>query len=376
MNASAFDVGAVALVPIRRLSPSRYLAFRECPLREAYSASAIERLLPRAAAARLGTAIHRLLEFASRPAATELSSESARRALDQFIAEQESLMDTSPSERLLLPLATHARDYEVRHQRAVGAAVRLAHSAAGQPLSAGRRLRPRTQGSELWVASADDLVGGYIDEVVSEPEGVVLRDYKTGLAAVPGTRAAAEGWTQLQLYAVLYAESTGVWPLRLEIVPLDGPPVASGVEPAACTALLAEARALLLETNSVTSTASYQEGAYLLGRPAPGTCRRCEYRPACLPYAASEREEDESWPSDVIGTVIARHPLRNGRLLFEVLTDQGRRQVVRGIADDSERHPRLAFFQPGSRCGFFSLAGNRRCGALFETDMTVLVAYS
>jgi hypothetical protein len=285
-------------------------------------------------------------------------------------------MDISSADRVLLPLATHVRDYEVRCQRAVAAAVRLAPKSPRQAATVGGRVAQRTEGSEVWVASTDGLFGGYVDEVVREPGGVVLRDYKTGLASVPGTPAADEAWVQLQLYAAIYAESAGVWPSRLEIVPLEGPPFSRAVEPTSCVILLSEARALLLKTNDALRRLPYRDAAEALARPLPDTCRRCEYRPTCPAYATHPRGTDPSWPNDILGTVVARHPLRNGRLLFEVLDVEGGRQVARGISDDGDRHPALRLLQAGARCGFFSLAGDRLSGALTETAMTVLVAYS
>lgn len=375
MSASAVDIDAVTLLPLRRLAPSRYTAFKDCPLREVYSTTRIERLLPRAAASYLGTAIHRLLEFAAAPADEPLSSEVASRVLDRFVAEQESIMEESPTDQLVLPISTHVRDFEVRRRRAIAAAVQSAAKPGVRPVCIGRSSVPRRHGSEVWVASADGLIGGYIDEVAQTSDGVLLRDYKTGLAGIPGTPEADEAWEQLALYAALYAEATGVWPTLLEVVPLEGAPSESSVRLDACRALLREAKALLLETNAVLESTPHRQAAEVLARPDPDTCRRCGYRPTCPVYIRQDRPNDATWPNDIIGTVRARHPLRNGRLLFEITDAQGVLAVVRGVSDDADRHPAIALLQPGTRCGLFSLSGNRQGGAFTETDQTTVIVY-
>jgi len=52
--------------PLTRVSPSRYTAMKNCLLREVWTASGNEPLLPASPLAELGTVIHQLLEAAGR----------------------------------------------------------------------------------------------------------------------------------------------------------------------------------------------------------------------------------------------------------------------------------------------------------------------
>lgn len=371
------DPRALGLTPIARLGPSRFAAFRGCALREAYRAARVNPLLPPAPASYLGSAIHRFLAFAAVRSHTALTEASARRALDQFIAEQESRVD-EPFAAHLLPLSSSVADYQVRCQRAVAAAVRLSGIARPAQTVAPARSSssPRLFGPEVWVASSDGLLGGYVDEITKEEDGVVLRDYKTGLAAVPGSPEADEAWLQLYLYAALFAESAGVWPVRLELVPLEGEPSSQTPDHPRCTALVAEAKSLLARTNSlIASRKRAADAGQALASPAGPTCGHCAYRPLCSAYIASDHA-DREWPNDLVGIVAARHPLRNGRLLFELRDVQGKSVIVRGITNDADRHPAIELVQPGARGGFFSVAGDRAGGTLTETARTTLVAYA
>ena len=52
--------------PIKRISPSRFISLRECALREVWTANRQPSLLPTSPVAKLGTAIHKLLELAGK----------------------------------------------------------------------------------------------------------------------------------------------------------------------------------------------------------------------------------------------------------------------------------------------------------------------
>src|ERR1017187_7503515 len=55
-----------AVAPLGRISPSRYLSLKECRLREVWAANHVAVMLPISARARLGSAIHSLLEEAGK----------------------------------------------------------------------------------------------------------------------------------------------------------------------------------------------------------------------------------------------------------------------------------------------------------------------
>lgn len=57
--------------PLKRISPSRFISLRECALREVWTANRQPSLLPTSPVAKLGTAIHKLLELAGKSTASQ-----------------------------------------------------------------------------------------------------------------------------------------------------------------------------------------------------------------------------------------------------------------------------------------------------------------
>jgi RecB family exonuclease len=369
MTNGAEPLASVVLQPLKRLGPSRFSAFRECPLREVFRASDVPRLLAPAGAAHLGSVIHRLMEAAAgRSALTEAA---AADLFDHLLAEEETRMSESPQSRAAVPLARSVADYEVRRLRAIRAAVspETVRGATG-PLQV---TATAPVGSEIWVASADGGVGGFIDEACSRSGGVVLRDFKSGAAARRDSPQYRSAIVQLQLYAALYAEAWGIWPTAIEIVPVGGEPYIEQVSAEECAQLLATAKDMLRACNTAVEEMAPAEAMRQLGHPAPDVCRYCEYRPLCAPYIAARGGEGE-WPRDAIGTITRRDSLRNGTLLFG-LNDDETPNYVRGVSNSEMRHPALSLVQIGRRAGFFNVAGSREHHSYAESHATTIVAY-
>jgi|ERR1043165_97639 hypothetical protein len=359
---------AVRLAPLKRLAPSRFHAFSACRLREVFRASGIPRVLAAPGAAHLGTVVHRLLE---RAAAAAVTASEAEALFAQLVADEETKMLESAAERGAVPLARSVRDFEVRKRRAIHAASEPKRAVQPRgPVRPGHESRLRV-GTEIWVESTDGIVGGYIDEVDAQADGIVIRDHKTGAAARRGSEAFESARQQLQLYAALYAETTGTWPVRMEIVPVDGAPEAETVDQSACAALLASARGAVEECNALL-VADPGRGGAQLACPAPPTCTQCEFRPLCAAYRRA-RENSGDWPRDVIGTIQFSERLRNGTLLFRVEDDRGDLAIIRGITDDRNAHQALAVLHDGSRAAFFNLLGGRNGASYAQSPRTMIV---
>jgi hypothetical protein len=366
MTSGGVVFGAVVFQPLKRLAPSRFAAFQECPLREAFRAAGAPRLLAPAGAAHLGSVMHKLMETVSTGAA--LTEAAAAEAFDHLVGEEEARMAASPQSRRAVPLSRSVADFHVRRLRAIHAAANAparraaAHQGAGGPPT----------GAEIWVATKDGDVGGFIDEVVNRTGGIVLRDFKTGMAAHRGSPQYARALVQLQLYAALYAEAWAVWPVELEVVPIGGAPLAELVDAGACSALLASAREALHSANAVLTGAGLLDVVARLAHPAPEACRYCDYRPLCAPYLAA-RGGDGEWPRDVAGVIVRRDALRNGTLLFGV-QDGAVTAHIRGISSDPARHAALPLAVIGSTAGFFNLSGSREHHSYMEVQNTTIVS--
>lgn len=371
---------APALQPFRRASPSRYTSLRECALREAWSLCWRPPLLPKSPAARLGTTIHGLLESASKGELEDGRASILQLRWDALLQSTEYAMSQSWLEKSLLPLRLSVPDFEVRRLRGLASAAAIAEDVRD---SRRRLSADRTTGNEVWVASGNGLVGGYIDCVVETATDLIIRDFKTGaiLDADEPDSVKACYQDQLKLYAALYQSSFGRWPTRLELIPLRGAAIRLSFTPAECLALLNAASTFLEQLNEKIeqlklATDPMVQPAYALAAPAPDTCRFCEYRPACLPY--HERRgmaTTENWPRDVIGELVELRPLGNGKLSLSVSDPSlGPPVNVRGIDPDHDRHPALPFLQSQQDVALYNLRASSNPHTFGETVSTVVYA--
>ena len=288
----------------------------------------------------------------------------------------ERSMADSWVERPLQPLRLSVPDFEVMRLRAVKRAAELAEIAGHSGTQA---TRARRTGSALWTVSADGLVGGYIDLVVEEPRGLVVRDFKTGLLLEPDEhgRVKSSYEVQLKLYAALYMNSFGRWPDHLELVPLSGAPVPIPFTHEECLSLLRIATALLCEVSKRVQAAQQSAGAddlVPLARPEPATCQFCLFRPACPAYRdARIARASERWPNDVLGQLLELRALGNGRLTIAV-DDQARQEVtrLRGVDPDPERHPALTSLKEGCTIAVSSVRPSTSPASFSELSATTI----
>jgi hypothetical protein len=367
MATDTWTAVGVALVPVRRIGPSRFAAWRACRLREACRAVVSDRVLPRPPAAHLGSVIHRLIETAS--ASPGLTIGAAEVLFGDLVTNEEGAMRGSAVERNGIPLSRSVRDFEVRRHRAIQAAVAASAGAIGHGGGGG----PQRTGTEVWIETGDGQVGGFVDEIVPQGGRLMIRDFKTGLAAKPGTPEQAEAFMQLKLYAAVYADAFGTWPDVLEIVPLQGEVTVIPVDRDECVELLREARRLLAETNAIIETCP--DARNVLATPASGTCRYCEYRPLCERYLTVDKASGE-WPRDVVGILSKVVQLKNGTLMVEVTDTTGTLIRVRGITADLSRHPELPGLIAGTKIGIFNIEGNRDVPNFSEGTATTIVTYA
>lgn len=333
-------------------------------------------LLPYAPQARLGTVVHKLVEYAGGTTFDQSSIGAALRSRwDELITQTEQEMQTSQLERHLVPLQNTIADFEVRRIRAMMFAELVAKNSEGRQEAAGERQNERF---EKWLESPSGLIGGSIDEIEKTNRGTIIRDFKSGIITEQdptsgGIRVKREYEIQLKLYAALYYMNFREWPVDLELVPLNGAPISISFVPEDCMAL-AELAERTLQTVNETVKNILKENAKLdsLASPAPDHCRYCSYRPACKTYQDIRRQsESENWPRDLWGTVLKVQKLRNGKigLLLEV---EGKQTIIRGLSSVPERHPALQNLQIGDAVAVFNLSGAYAASTYTEGIGTVL----
>lgn len=365
----------------RRVSPSRYTAMQACLLREVWTAAGNEPLLPPSPLAELGSVIHRLLEAAGRGQLHGGRKEKVDGTWDELVLDAERNMARSTLRQHQVPMSKSIPDFQVRRLRACRRAAKIAHDAFrandGRP-----RQSPQSTGFELWVESDDGQVGGYIDRVTMTEEGVVLCDYKSGAVLDSGTGDGSGEpkrayKVQMELYAALYRLKSGVWPIRLEIVPLQGTPVEVRFDPENAKRLLAEASTFLRSANKrIAEVENGSTEIIDLASPQSMYCRLCLFRPACQAYWIAKRQESqEKWPVDVEGFLRETTRLRNGKVCMKIAKDDSPTSsciTVRKLTDSMDRHPLLHRTAIGKRVAVYGLNRDYHSGDYTETQNTVI----
>lgn len=354
--------------PIKRISPSRFLGFKQCALREVWRAAGSPPLLSKGPGGWLGLAIHSLLE---RSGKGEIENSAAISSCwDSIVADTEGLMMVSRLERHLVPLSRTAPNFEVRK--------RLAHLLAKSLLAPGLYSTGQDgkRGIEVWLETSDGAVGGRVDKILVTGEDVTIIDFKSGLvtensSATTGVKMEYE--VQLKLYAALYREVAGRLPTRLHVVGLDGKSHEVKFSTGECEALLQDARDILGRTNAIISSAvSAEEKRRALARPSADACRYCEYRPGCSSYLAELecKGRRNDWPLDVYGVASEYRTLGNGCIALKVRGATGDGMTVRGLHPD--RHTSL--LDRPQHLGIFSLSRDIVESSLVEGPLTTAYA--
>lgn len=362
--------------PLRWLSPSGLITFRECRLHGLWQAAHKPPILPSSPAARLGSIVHNLLEEAGRglfAPAHEANLIEAR--WRELIVETEREMAGSILEKRFLPLEKSIPKFDVIRIRALARAADLSREISENEIRAGE-VAVNPYGYELLVKSSDGSIVGRIDRILPGPEGPVLQDYKSGsILDDQNGDLKPEYTTQLHLYSALYHDETGVWPGNLQIVPLSGAPHDVSYSRAECLNLLEEARNLLTQVNDYISCYEDDWDAVetMLATPSPTACRFCTYRPACMSYLSRyEVDADAQWPPDVWGSFVELVRLGNGRLMLSITSKDGSNFFVRDISDTVADGAKLDIITDKYSVGIFNARRTKSPNALEEGALTMI----
>jgi len=327
-------------------------------------------LLPVSPAAAIGSAIHSLLEEAGKGALPGINDISSR--WEKLVDTLNEKLSKSWLDSYCVPLSKTVRDYDFKKLRAIRKAAEI-HSTMqlyDNVVAASRH--------ELWVQSGDGFLGGAIDIADVTAEGTVLRDYKSG-QIYEGDEIKPAYKLQLKLYAALYKEMVGEWPIALQIEPLKGQSVDVPFTRDECTALFVEALSLFHEINQQVSSlqgeTTHSESMRSLANPSRQVCQFCQFRPVCGPYLRERRaERADDWPADMLGKVIEITALKNGKLLIGIEDSHGA-TYLRGVTNSVDRHPALAFLKLSDWIGVFGVMRSPAADTFSESVQTVIYKY-
>jgi CRISPR/Cas system-associated exonuclease Cas4 (RecB family) len=362
--------GQPALLPLRRISPSRFARLKVCALQEIWAASGTPSFLPRNPLAILGTVAHQVLEDAGRENGFVATERWTRR-----IAALNKELHKSWLEKRLVPLERVVPKYEVLKLRTCARAEQVA--AVVKKHRSGSHV-PGI-GFEIWVESKDKCVGGWVDSARQGKTGIELRDFKSGelFEQDDGTerrRLKVGHQVQLKLYAALYFQTYGVWPSTIQIIPLAGAALEVPFTQSECKDLLDEATQTLKSLNaSISDQQTVQPETF--ASPSPQSCRSCGYRPVCSRYQeaiGSRGLGTNGWPKDAVGRVWDINVLSGGRTNLRVSEAGGKEYMFRSLSSLEGRNPALKEIRRGDVVGMFDAQTPTNRLELSEGVSTVL----
>jgi RecB family exonuclease len=353
------------VTPLRSLSPSRYKGMRECLLREALSYVQAKSYIPSSPKGALGSVIHKLIEEASK-GEVEPDKEACRKRWDELIMQAEKKLPL-----FQVPLSRSCGEYAVLKASSILAAVRN-YSAPKPP---GTLPWNRLYGQELEFQTKDHTLRGRIDDVLASESGPVIRDYKTGSILDPESLEVKEDYKmQLKLYSAIYADQTGIWPVKAELISIEGRSFEVTIDSGECAALADEAKSYLEESNRLL--AQIQNGVRPpedAAKPSPRACWFCPYRPCCAAYTNVPKEntpDNPKWPHDIWGTVDSKADGPNGKWIAK-LTRDSVSIVIRRLSKN--RYDDYNSFVTGSIAAFYSLKLENAPNTFQEGPSTVLL---
>ena len=365
--------GIVEAVP--SISPTGFNTIKECALKALWSLNWKKPLLPQSPKATVGIVAHKLLAEAGQ-GLTQPDKDLIGVRWNQLIEEAQALMSYSTLEAHLVPLEHSVPDFEVRRIRTIERALSIVREMSTDQRWDGRHEAMPRFGHEVRVHSSDGVVKGIIDAVIWTERGAVVQDYKSGPIMESNGEDESElresYQTQLKMYAALYAESRGEWPVSLELVPLSGQPREVLLDRSECLGLLDTAKATLQAMNSKILELPRESLPFSLANPSPSACYFCPYRPACNPYlvALAERN-DEEWPKDVVGVLKNLRQLRNSKIMLQLETANGPVNIP--SLSTGSRHPIMADVQNGNMVGVFNLRSVRGASSSYsESQLTTV----
>lgn len=300
------------------VSPSDAVSLLECPLRQAFADDPERREeVPPSSAQVIGTAVHRLLEQAARGLTPD--REAAERewelALDEAIGGAAAIAEPPVS----WPY------FALKRAKAIRFAVEMGGKASAAPGRETKGLGSLDDAPllERALTARGGRLRGRIDVVHPGPPKWI-EDYKTGLVEDSQTHEPKRAyWLQMQLYAVLEHERDGVWPERARLTPLGGSPVDIEIDPDEADQTADEVLEALDRYQDAVTGGTVGE----LGRPAPETCRYCDFAVRCRAFWAAC---DESWRADGLYAAFGRITSTGGDGAFVAVTLDSTCGSVRG----------------------------------------------
>ncbi len=234
--------------PVAPMGPTEVEILRSCPLRMCFDrSSGYERRM--SFDGRIGTAFHKVLESFRKQPMTGMTlaeaAEETRRRFAEQLRKQEQLADKRPRERGLprdrsridraVEALILAGQKSLEAKLPIGvtsdmAPVMLASDAEEIMVAETQLVEPDVE-VEVAVTGCGGLLKGRVDRVEPADGGRRILDYKSALR----DDLPARYERQVQLYALMWQETRGEWPVEGQVVyPMKGTQHFVSVEPPVC----------------------------------------------------------------------------------------------------------------------------------------------
>jgi RecB family exonuclease len=308
------SVTTVRLAPLTHITPTMVARLKVCQLQVACDHDrTIQGMIVKGTAARLGTICHRVLEAIGKGAiAPDVPWNPAFDALwRQEVTRLETEIAQTPRQQHL-GRAAYWPNYALRRAW-------LKHTAYLLWMRR-RQQSPSTHGSGVAVSferpydAFNGRMKGIADVVRRDNGELVIEDYKTGAITVTDeqtqeTIVRDSYRQQVLLYAAMHYDTTGEWPARGRLIPIEGEPLSIAVDPQEASLLAEEALALLDAYNAMVGAGASPAD---LARPGQKTCQWCSYHGICDSVWNVMSPEWELSQHAIEGLVLAVHSKMRG----------------------------------------------------------------
>ncbi|MSP12367.1 MAG: hypothetical protein EXR62_05350 [Chloroflexi bacterium] len=316
-------------LPLEYVSPSQISTLETCFLQTAFGTAPWYRshtfVGPKA---RLGRVCHTLLEKVLKGELDHTDRVEWRTELvkswDSLVKQEEKAVQSSQLEGHLGP-AQRWPGYSMLRARILA----IGHELLGHRQSGS--VGGGTFRSEVWFSAYGGKLHGRADVVRISPSGVELEDYKTGEVYEQADNLSQivkpQYLRQLLLYAAMYHDTAGEWPVRAYLVPLTGGKISITIDPAEAEG---EAQKALISLSAYNKSIAAAPAMELLASPSAASCRFCAYKAFCEPFW-SDASASWEWQSSIAleGVVLSSRLSQIGEFLLEVQAHRG--SVVNGV---------------------------------------------
>lgn len=352
------------LVPIKRISPTRFLSFKSCYLKGVWESNNSSSLLPTSPYAIVGRVVHKVMEYVGEGKIE--TNKSFEEKWDLLISQEEEKLSNSWLESHLVPLSSSVRNYDEKKELCR----LLVNSSFKVNLYSNLKheVLPTTR-NEIWLQTNDGICVGKIDFLKASDNFVEIIDYKS--SETIDLKVLNEYSIQLKLYGALYHETYGIWPSSLIIMLINNERIEVPFTKEECKYLLNHVKEVFHGVNNIISKAFEKKDLISkLANPSPQICYFCNFRPVCTPYwEARKISPEEPWPLDLKGKLLRKVPWGKNRIYIEVETEN--KEIIKVVDLLPERHPALE--NPKCEIAVFSLNKNKKNPRIFhEGQLTVV----